>query len=1074
MTDGNQESLQLAPGTARVDPRLFSIPAGAEFIPTLVDALLGQRLIPGFPDSADPLALSDARIFVPTRRAAKALASEIARQLGSQSAILPQILPLGALADSDDMDLFDPVLASGLSAGVLLEAIPNLERRLVLTELILQWGRQIRHAILSVDETGRIVEDETEPFVVTGAPGQAFHLAGELGALIDEMIIEDVDWRALETLTPDNLDRYWSITLEFLKIAMQHWPEHLAETSRIDEVRRNVLLAEAEAERLAASPPKTPYIVAGSTGTNSATAKLMAAIARLPAGAVILPGVDFSMSDSSWQFVSGADESTIAASHPQAAIGRLLARFGVTREAVAEIASAGAPLAARMHFISTAMLPPEATSSWNAFRKSQADSTIENALSGVCFIEAENERQEAQAIAVTMREVLEIPGRTAALITPDRKLAQRVRSELLRWDIAVDDSGGDSLKGQSAGVLVRLALQLAQGAFAIPDIPERAHVDPIAVIGLFNHADVRLGYSADRFRQIVRQFEIGVLRGPAVPLQNTTEVIEKARKLANNRHAHRSLKRIDDAGWADIAACLEKLTNALNPLTHLSGSQSLHVWFKALCDTLRALRAEDDAKDASGPRVDYEALDDLVSEFLAAPETSIRLTIAEFLAFFETVASQTPVRSPQSVHPRLKILGLLEARLLSADLKILAGLDETIWPPGAPADAFLNRPMREALGLSPPERRIAQTSHDFVEAMGAHEIVLTRARKRDGAPTIPSRLLQRMQALAGEDVWGLCRARGGVYLKLADSLDRPDSVAPVLRPEPMPPVDMRPQRLSVTQIETWRRDPYAIFARYVLGLAPLDPAGVIKTPIDIGNGLHEAIEVYQKGTLASETVQQAQARMAAVAEHVFADLLHDIHIRTFRWPRILAALESFVVWDMDRRASLADIHIEETGRLELALADGSPFVLTARADRIEQTASSTAILVDYKSSRPRKNGEIEVGFAPQLPLEAVMIEQGAFEKVAKGTPVEDALFLTLLGSEGVQETKLGQGKFATKNLDELKSEHLQGLINLANQFRLLDTAYIPRPYPQYINHYGEYDHLARVKEWSDGADGGET
>ena len=1061
-------------GGASAAPRLFTIPSGAPFIPSFVEALLSQRLIPGFPDTGNPLAMSAARIFVPTRRAARALASEIAAQLGAGAAILPQILPLGALAESGEEGLFDPFARAGAEVLDGVEAIPDLDRRLQLTRLILQWGEAIRHAICSVDEQGIIQQDESESFAVTRAPGQAYHMAGELAALIDEMIIEEVDWRALQKLALGNYDRYWSITLEFLQIAMRHWPAFLAETGQIDAVRRNVILAEAGARRLSENRLEQPYIVAGSTGTNAATAKLMAAIARLPKGAVVLPGLDHQMDAASWQMLHARVPSEYASGHPQGALARLLERLGAEPQYVRPLAQTSVEIAPRMTFLSFALLPPESTNLWNAFRKEHDATAMGQALAGVAYIDAATERQEAQAIAIAMREALETPGRTAALITPDRNLARRVRSELRRWDIIVDDSGGETLRDQPAGVLARLAIQLAPALSpSNPGAVGQRETDPVSLLALLHHGDLRLGLDAVEIRKLAQLIETGLLRGPALPLQDTEAAIANARESAARRHAHPARHRLSNDDWELIANGLDRIKGALYPLAVMSGRQALTDWFAALRAGVSQLIAT--APDNAAPaRADLEALDTMISAFRAVPDTGLSLDRAEFAAFFDRAVFETTVRGPANAHPRLKILGLLEARLLSADLNILAGLDETIWPPAAPSDAFLNRPMRRELGLPPPERRLGQTAHDFVEAMGAGAVILTRSSKRDGAPAIPSRLIQRLRALAGEEAWTECSARGRRILDLADALDHSSEVKPAQRPEPRPPLHLRPNSLSVTRIETWRRDPYAIYAERVLKLQPLEPPALIKTAADIGTALHQAIEQFQYGTSGNETREAAHLRMKGVAADVFASLLEDTNIRIFSWPRIEAALHSFTDWAFQRREEIANIETEADGRIEIPLTDGTGFVLTARADRIEVRRGADVVLVDYKSRRAPTAKEINAGFAPQLTLEAAIAERGGFENIPDGCSVAGAIYLTLIGNDGVKEHAIGVSSKAQKSFQQLKEEHLAGLVDLASQYRLEQTPYLSRPYPQFVNQYGVYDHLARVKEWSVGTGEGEV
>jgi ATP-dependent helicase/nuclease subunit B len=395
--------------------------------------------------------------------------------------------------------------------------------------------------------------------------------------------------------------------------------------------------------------------------------------------------------------------------------------------------------------------------------------------------------------------------------------------------------------------------------------------------------------------------------------------------------------------------------------------------------------------------------------------------------------------------------------LLDFDLTLVAGLDESVWPPPPDTDAFLNRFMRSELGLSPPERRIGQTAQDFVIALQSRDDVVTRAKKRDGSPTVASRFLRRMEAFAEDGATARARTRGARYLDGARWLDRAEIVAPAPRP---PPVELRPQRLSVTRIEVLRRDPYAIYAESVLRLLPLPPVGPEIGPAQLGDVWHAVLEDFSRGASPGET--GARARLQSIAEQKFADLLADPGFRALRWPRIREALDVFLEFDAARREAAEHIWIEERGRLEFPLADGSTFTLIARADRIELSREGLATVIDYKTGAPPGNKEVEVGFAPQMTLEAAMLKRGAFANIGP-VETEGAIYLKLGGADGgrARPVKLETGSFA-----EVAERHFADMRALLDQLRSPDVGYLARPFPKFIAKGTDYDHLARVAEWS--------
>ncbi|WP_158815335.1 double-strand break repair protein AddB [Methylocapsa sp. S129] len=1023
-------------------PNLFSIPAGAPFLATLSRALLDGALVEGFPGDAGPLALARATIYVPTQRAARALSQALVNASGGASLILPRIAPLGAFEATQDGLLFEEPSDLITEAP---DAVSELMRRMILARLTRAWGQALRGAIARIDVDGQLLFHPHEAPLVAASPAQAFFLAGDLGALIDDMIIEGVPWERLDSLAPGDFDAYWRITLDFLKIAIAQWPAWLAERGLVDQAARGALLVEQEIARLAAGAMKGPVVIAGSTGTNRATAHLIAAIARAPQGAVVLPDLDCRLDEPSWRMI-GADGETIAG-HPQAALFRLLSIVKAERDDVRPLGHVAPTLQSRARFLSEALRPADSTDLWQAQGAIRAEG-VDEALEGVTIIEANDEIEEALALAIAMRAALEVPGKTAALISPDLQISRRVKAELARWGVEVEDSAGEKLGQTAAGAFARLILGAAFEGRALDLLALLAH--PLALLARPRH----------EVEAAARALEIGALRGvlPAGGLDNVEALFEAAKKSASDPHAHDARRRLSAAEWNAAERLLRDARAALAPLRDLPANAPLADFVAAHAATLDRLTESDALVEASGG----ETLIALMEEWIEAAQHGFACERIDYIALFDAVAAQQRAPDAGAAHPRLHIFGLLEARLLSFDLTLVAGLDETVWPPQAQTDSFLNRPMRAALGLSAPERRIGQTAHDFVAALGAPEAILSRAKKRGGAPTVASRFLQRMGAVAGEAAYATAGARGEAWLALARDIDAPAAIAPIRRPEPRPALELRPKSLSVTRIEVLRRDPYAIYAERILRLQPLEPIGMVQGAREIGTQWHEALSAFSAHFPGGEMPGDARDVLARIAREQFASMLADPSFRALTWPRVERGLDYFLDFDRAQRAIVERILVEKNGSLAIPLATGASFKLTARADRIDLIKGGGAVLIDYKTGAPPGVGEVQVGFAPQLTLEAAMLARGAFP-AAHGVKAIGALYLKLGGAKGGETREL---VFKDASFAEIVEKHFGELIVLLEQFAKVETPYLSRPYPKFASRFGAYDHLARVKEWS--------
>ncbi|PPD42710.1 MAG: double-strand break repair protein AddB [Methylocystis sp.] len=1022
---------------------VFTIPPGAPFLETFVDAFLAGDIIAALSRESPPLAMARATIYVPTRRAGRALAAQFARTLHKRAALLPRILPLGGLEEREATELFGGAFDFDEE---LTQPIEEIERRFLLAQLVAQWSKTVGHAIVSINPDGVFDVDRSEPFLVASSPSGAYALAAELGALIDEFIIEGVASGAIGGIVDDAFDPYWSITTTFLRIALEQWPHMLRERGQVDAASRQKRLVETQIARLADDPAHPPVIALGSTGAQPTTARLLAAIAAQGSGAVVLPGLDREMGEAAWARV-GENEDEPAFTHPQTVLKRLLGVMRLKREEVRELGRISPRLDARRALVAQAMLPPDATAAWRNFRDEKA-SSFSAALEDVCVLEAPDERTEALTLALFMREALETPGKTAALVTPERSIARRVAVELRRFAIEIDDSGGSSLAATGAGALARQAAAIgAEG------------LNAVNIAALLAHPLTRLGHSRARIETVAPLLEIGVLRSIPVGADGYGALLEAAHTAAQSPHAHPAARRITQAQWDEIGATIVALENAFASFRALSEQCRLAELVTAHRAAFEAIALGADETSDEGAPVLFELFDRLTAA--DAPEG---FDAAAYAALFDRIVFETTLRGPARAHPRLKILGPLEARLLDADIVLLAGLDEGVWPPQTDTGPFLNRSMRRQLGLSPPERRIGQAAHDFVMALGAKSVVLSRAAKRNGSPTVASRFLARLEALAGEALVD-CKARGDQMLAIAHALDRPraDEVFTLGRPAPRPALDIRPTKLSVTRIETLRRDPYAIFAEKILALQPLAPLGAQIGAREQGTAIHEALHQFVLAHPSGPLPVDAREALCVIARDLLADFFADPAFETFTWPRIVDGLNHALAFERERRASGSIIFMETGGSWTFPLADGSHFTLTAKADRIEVDPAGEAFVFDYKTGAPPTQKQVEAGWAPQLTLEAAMIEAGAFKEIG-ARPVSGAAYVGLKNGGKTQHIKASP-------FSDLVADHRAQLVTMLSEYRQPKTPYPSRPFVALTSHAGDYDHLARVKEWSRGGEG---
>jgi ATP-dependent helicase/nuclease subunit B len=976
---------------------LRSIAANLPFLDTLA-----QRWLAGPGDR------SRGMILLPTRRAARALADAFLRASGGAPLLLPRITALGALDET-------PLALTG--ALDLAPPVPEPQRLAALSRMVM--------ALPEADGGARSAD-------------RAWMLARELAALMDEAERAELDLPvALEKAIDAAFAEHWQITLRFLGIVTREWPLWLTANQMANPAQRRVHLLNAQAAAWRAAPPEEPVWIAGTTAAIPAVARLLGVVARMPHGLVVLPGLDHALGEDAW---AALDDS-----HPQAALRHLLHGLGASRADVQTWDGDAAAPASRVALLSRALLPAAALTAWRETRMPLT--------AGLTRLDAADQQEEAAAIALILRDALDIPGRRAALVTPDRALAGRVAAELLRWGVVADDSAGEPLAHGPPAVFLRLLARTVADGFA-----------PVPLLALLKHPLAAAGQTPAQCRAAARALERAALRGPR----------PKPGLTALRRHAGQA-ERVPPT----VPALLDTLQTLLRPVLEAATAARAApaTLLAALLHAAEALAGTEDMPGAARlwAHEEGEALSALLAESLGALALLPDQPPAALPGLLDALLEGAMVRTRRALrgrdataeHPRVFIWGLLEARLQAVDVVVLGSLAEGVWPPAAEPGPWLSRPMRKAAGLPSPEERVGLAAHDFVQvACAAPYAVLSCPRRRDGAPTVPSRWLARLDAFLTGHSTTLASHPAAHW---AQQLDRPaGGPRPVSPPQPRPQAAQRPRRLSVTEIETLLADPYAIYARHVLKLRPLDPLEQETDALDYGALVHKGIEIFlnEQGAAwpADGAVKLREAMETALAGA-------DVRAALAAWwrPRLHRIADWVGAREAERRAAAPPVQIASELRGDWRLPQPLDFVLRGVADRIERRADGSVAILDYKTGTLPTQKDVANGSKPQLPLEAAMALAGAFGNGFSAAVAELTYWQLTGGFEPGKAVELY--KADRDSIAAAAADAAQKLAALITAFDDATRAYLATPHPDRMPRFSDYGQLSRRAEWDMSGDG---
>lgn len=863
----------------------------------------------------------------------------------------------------------------------------------------------------------RMIMQKPEFGVDAVSLAQAYALAENLASFIDTVQNEELDFDGLNEIVPLKYSEHWQKTLTLLKIITEYWPKILAENGMSDPMDRRKQLLRNEIEYWKSSSNRPKIVIAGSTAAYQVLKEMVKAVAEFADGEVYLYGLDKYMDDASWQSI---DEN-----HPQYELKNLLKYLNISRDSVPDLNMT--ELSLREKLVSEIMRPVAASEAW---RNLSLDIFPKETFKDIKLVNCDDLRQEAKTIALIMRKTLEDKEKTVALVTYDRNLSRRVISELQRWKINADDSAGQPLSKTPIGIYLRLV-----GEAIIQDTMT-------AKFALMKYPFVSCGMKHSDFKQKITEAE---------------KCLRKRYELTD-----------------DIRAVLENFEERLRPLKELYENPQVNL-FEMLNIHIKVAENLADTDIKTGDKIIWKKdagrmAAEFMADFIEKSKSLQTIAANDYLPFLVTILTEQNLRLHYGFHPRVKILGPIEARLNHYDTVIIGEVNEGTWPRAPKADMWMSRPMKDSFHMQQDEKNIGICASDFAHLLNApQEVYLTRARKIDGNPTDKSRWWLRFETILGA-VFGseeddkkkyefLYRQPYSTWAKNLERCDNPEAIK---APRPCPKIKYRPRKISASKVETLMRDPYSIYAEYILKLKALDDLDQKKEVYDFGNIVHEMLEDFNDKYNGKQYPEDAAEQLMALGLQKFTENNVGDEVKTFWKPRLKKMIDVVIKHERECRPNIKNIYNEFEGEIEFDGANG-PFLVTAKADRINQNDDGTLSIIDYKTGYARSTKSIKECTAPQLPVEALIAQYAGYRKDGKHPSkispgiVSGVQYWALKGSEGQLNAEQSQKSIA--DIQEILQE-------LIDAFDMPARAYLAKPIQGLDGQYDDYDHLSRFLEWS--------
>ena len=907
------------------------------------------------------------------------------------------------LADIEEDEIF--LSGNGDILQKLKPSIDNMERVLIFTRMIMQ------KPDMGIDAVSL---------------AQAYSLAENLATLIDKVYSEELDIKKLKTMVPEEYSAYWDKTIKLLEIIMEYWPQILAEKGLCDSVQRKKMLLKAELDYWRNSANRPKIVIAGTTAAFTYLKEAVKTVAEFDNGEVYLYGLDKYSDEEIW--------SNIDVNHPQFELKELLDYLKISRDSIPDLSAK--PVSIREKLISEIMRPAATTEKW---RNLSPEMFPQEAFDNIKLVNCDDVRQEAATIALILRSTLETKEKTAALVTSDRNLSRRVISELKRWNINADDSAGQPLSLTPIGIYFRLI-----GEAVVQNTMSAAMAVmkyPFTACGMPRGNFIKTAYALEK------------------ALRKEYDLTEEQQTLLDEFKCRiQPLKELYENPKVDLHQML---------VTHIKVAESL-----ADTDVKsggKIIWKKDDGRTAAG----------FFADFVNKSENIGQIFTNDYLPFLTIVMTEQNVRMRYGYHPRIKILGPIEARLCNYDTVIIGEVNEGVWPKLPPEDMWMSRSMKKDIEMSPAERSIGVCAADFAHLLNAPKVYLTRAQKIDGEPGSKSRWWLRFETVLGaifgdknpekKEKKDIKEYYSFIYRQpfspWAKNLERCDNPQPVDPPCPKPKLKYRPRVLPAGKIETLMRDPYSIYARYILNLKPLDPLDREKQALDFGISVHKVLEKFNNENSGSDYPEDALEQLIAAGMDKFSGI--DEQTMAFWKPKLEEIMNMVVKNERNYRNTIKKVHNEVHGEITFKGRE-KPFVVTCEADRVDETVSGGLNIIDYKTGHAGSTKELEEVTAPQLPVEALIGQENGFvEKEGGGKidakPVESMQYWSTDDKAGKLD-----GEKCQNSITKIR-DAIQELVDI---FDDENNPYLSKPIPGLKGQFDDYDHLSRFAEWATKDDNG--